>query len=157
MKFQKNTKGLSTIVATLLIILLVLVAVGIIWGVVRNLIQGGVEQAEIDAKCLEIDIIATKAECVSTADGGNTGLCNVTVSRSSGDEDIGGVKLVLSSDEGESNYIHTEEGNMPALAVKTITNIDSGIINSSKVGVIAYFLDTSGNEQLCKVSNPFNF
>ncbi len=157
MKFKKNTKGLSTIVATLLIILLVLVAVGIIWGVVRNLIQSGVTQAEIDAKCLEVDVSATRVVCASSADGGNTGLCNATVNRAGGDDDIGGLKLVFSNEAGESNYIHTEEGNMAALVTKTVSNIDSGIINASKVGVIVYFLDDSGNEQLCNIKNQFSF
>lgn len=38
-KKKKDSKGLSTIVATLLIILLTLVAVGVIWIVVRNVME----------------------------------------------------------------------------------------------------------------------
>ena len=40
---KNNKKGLSTIVATLLIILLTLVAVGIIWIVIRNVVQTGTD------------------------------------------------------------------------------------------------------------------
>ena len=40
-------KGLSTIVITLIIILISLVAVGIIWVVVRNVIQTGTEQVAL--------------------------------------------------------------------------------------------------------------
>ena len=44
LKKRFNSRGLSTIIATLLILLLVLIAVGIIWIIVKNVIQGGAEQ-----------------------------------------------------------------------------------------------------------------
>lgn len=154
----KNNKGLSTIVATLIIILLVLVAVGIIWVVVRNVIQGGVKQIDINSKCLNIEISPTKANCaVNASDGGNTGVCNVTVTRSTGSDEIGGVKLVFTNDGGESNWIETVSGNIGALATKTVANINTGISNVSKVEVLVYFVDDSGNEQLCSSSSPLEF
>ena len=60
---MKNKRGLSAIVATLLIILLTLVAVGIIWFAVRNIVQGGADQIEASAKCTAVDISATDASC----------------------------------------------------------------------------------------------
>ena len=36
-----NKKGLSTVVTTLIIILLVLVAIGIVWVVIRGVIESG--------------------------------------------------------------------------------------------------------------------
>jgi len=56
MKFQNHKKGLSTIVATLVIILLVLVAVGIVWVVVRNVIERGTNQVDINAKCIGAEV-----------------------------------------------------------------------------------------------------
>ena len=46
MNLRRGKRGLSTIVATLIIILLVLVATGIIWVVVRNDIKGNAEQID---------------------------------------------------------------------------------------------------------------
>ena len=156
-KFQKRKKGLSTIVATLIIILLVLVAIGIIWVVIRNVIQSGTDKIDIDTKCISIEVKATKVECTPGVGGGNTGLCDVTVSRSVGNEEIGGIKLVFTNEDGESNYIHEVPGNMAALETKTIQGIDSGLINTNKIEVIVYFLDGSGNTQLCAAKNPFEF
>jgi len=156
---MKNNKGLSTIVATLITILLVLVAVGIIWVVVRNVIEGGATQINSGAKCLDIDLKATKVLCSlnSPNDGGNSGLCNATISRNAGGEEIGGVKLIFYNEAGETNYIHTEEGNVAPLETKTINLISTGIVNASKLEVVAYFLDDSGNSQLCATTSSLKF
>ena len=55
-KWRLNNRGLSTIVATLLILLLVMVAVGIIWVVVRNVIQSGTEQISLGKYTLDLQI-----------------------------------------------------------------------------------------------------
>jgi len=154
---MKNNKGLSTIVATLITILLVLVAVGIIWVVVRNVIQTGTQQIGSGAKCLDVDIRATKVICTSVNGTGNNGECNATISRSSGGEPIGGVKLIFYNDLGETNYIHTVSGNVLPLETRTISLITTGIVNASKVETVAYFLDDSGNEMLCDAKNSLDF
>jgi len=46
---------------------------------------------------------------------------------------------------------------MAPLETKKISGIDTGLTNPSKVSSIVYFIDNSGNEQLCAVSNPFQF
>jgi len=57
---KSNKKGLSTIVATLLIILLTLVAVGIIWVVIRGVVRDSTDQVDIDSKCLAASVEATR-------------------------------------------------------------------------------------------------
>jgi len=49
-------RGLSAVVTTLLIILLVFVAVGIVWVVVRNVIEGGLEDVNLGAFTTSFDI-----------------------------------------------------------------------------------------------------
>src|SRR5512137_2593316 len=95
---KNNKKGLSTIVATLLIILLTLVAVGIIWIVVRNVVQGGADQVDIDSKCLSASVEATKVTNVSTA-------YQVTITRNGGEDALGGVKLVFTDASGAANEV----------------------------------------------------
>lgn len=153
MKFQNHKKGLSTIVATLVIILLVLVAVGIVWVVVRNVIERGTNQVDINAKCIGAEVKVTNVTC----SGASGGVCDAVVTRSSGDGEIGGIKLSFTNDAEDSNYIHDEPGNMAPLETKKISGIDTGLTNPSKVSSIVYFIDNSGNEQLCAVSNPFQF
>ena len=84
-----NKKGLSAIVATLMIILLVLIAVGIIWVVVRNVVESGTQNIDIGAKCLEVDVRATAVSPTN----------QVTLERGAGginiDEANGGVVIVF--------------------------------------------------------------
>ena len=162
---NNNKKGLSTIVATLLIILLTLVAVGIIWVVVRNVVQGGSEQVDIDAKCLQANVVATNV--VAIDDAGVTESFDVTLSRQGGGDEIGGVRLVFMNDSESSSSVANIVENIAPLRTITRTAIartadevtaGTGLANASKVSVVVYFLDTSGNEQLCSSnSNPFEF
>jgi len=55
-KFSRNKKGLSEIVANLLIILLVLVSVGVVWVVVRSVISGGAGDIELGQFTFDVSI-----------------------------------------------------------------------------------------------------
>jgi len=55
---MQNTKGLSEIVATLIIILLTLVAVGIIWVVIRVVVKIGAGQISVSAIFININLIS---------------------------------------------------------------------------------------------------
>ncbi len=157
---MNNKKGLSAIVATLLIILLTLVAVGIIWIVIRNVVQSGTEQINIDAMC-----VSASVEVISvTNSGGN--LYDVVVTRKSGDDPIGGVKLVFTGDPGSNSSVVTAKvGNGEALGTnfgvlssKTINGIDlSDVTNPNKVTASVYFLDASGKEQICNTASMYTF
>jgi hypothetical protein len=148
-----NKKGLSTIVATLLIILLTLVAVGIIWVVIRNVVQGGTDKVDVDTKCIQSNVVATNVQNNSGADS-----LDVTLSRQGGTDEIGGVKLVFMNDSETTSYVANVPGNIAPLSTVTKNvSISSDLVNISKVNVVVYFLDDSGKEQLCSNSNPFEF
>lgn len=144
-------KGMSDIVVAMIMIVLVLVAVGIIWTTLRNTIESGAEQIDFSTKCLDVDIRATNLEC----GGVNNDICNVTLSRSAGGDDVAGVKLALTNSQEESNYIHDASGNIEPLETITETNINTGISDVSIVDVSAYFEDSLGNEQICSTKNRF--
>jgi len=147
----KNKKGLSAIVITVILVALVLVAVAIVWAVVRDLIGGGVEDIELSAKCLNIDIEATAVDCTIPAS------CSITLTRTGTNSDeIAGVKLVFGNDTVVSSVI-TEEGNIEALAGKTITGLSSEIANPNEVGVTVYFENSLGEEDICQKTITTNF
>ena len=148
---MSNKRGLSTIVITLILILLALVAVGIVWVVVNNIIKGGTEGIDINAKCLNVNVEATAVKCA----GSN---CNVTLMRTgTGNEAIGGVKLIFkNSTAGNSSAVIDEAGNIEVLAGKSINDIAAGLV-PDKIEVTAYFEDSSGNEQLCGQTTSFEF
>lgn len=143
----KDAKGLSNVIVTLILIVLVLVAVGIIWAAIQGNIESGTEQIGVSAKCLEVDVQATKLVC----GGANNGVCNVTVTRSAGGDALAGIKLSLTNAAGETNFVHDVPGNIVPLETKTETSINTGITDVSVAEVAPYFLDASGQEQLCSL------
>lgn len=146
---MKGKQGLDAVVTTLIIILLVLVAVGIIWVVVRNVVQQGAEQVDITSKCISVDLSAVSVN--ETA----AGVYDVTLKRNAGGEAIGGVKISLFNATENSGVI--EFGAAPN-ELETVTQAVNGTVtDANKLEYTAYFLDSSGNEQLCSQTGTFNF
>jgi len=149
---MKNKRGLSAIVATLIIILLVLVAVGIIWVVVRNVIQEGAEQVEISTKCIAIDLRAVSVAPVA----GSPESYFVTLKRFAGGEAIGGVKIALFNETANSGVLDGLFLVLPQLETETET-VAAAITNASRLEYTVYFIDASGNERLCPQTNSYSF
>ena len=145
-----SKKGLSTVVTTLIIILLVLVAIGIVWVVIRGIVESGTEQIDIHVRCIETDVKASAVDCSNPAQ------CDVTLTRKGQGYEMGGVKLVFSNANGETSGVLEEAGDIIALDTVTLT-IDSGITNPNKVEVTVYFEDVQGEQRLCTQTNPYSF
>jgi hypothetical protein len=84
-------KGLSTVIVTLILILVSLVAVGIIWVVVRNVIQTGTEgvglsQFSLSAKILDVSI------------DNSSNNVSLTLKRNAGKGELIGISFIFSSD-----------------------------------------------------------
>ena len=146
---MRNNKGLSTVVTTLIIILLVLVAVGIIWGVVNNLLTKSKGTIESSTKCLDLEVRATKVLELST---NITGEYNVTLQRSaSGDDETIYAKIVLYNANGNTPVIDFNQG-LGLLQTSTVTidgNTTGNFASADKIEVTPYYLDESGNAKLC--------
>ena len=142
-----NKKGLSTVVTTLIIILFVLVAIGIIWVVIRGVIETGSEQIDIGTACPLIDlrVIGNK-----TCDGTS---CVVTLERRAGGKDFEGVRLVVSNNV--TSAVTDIDGNIDQLVTMDKTATPS-VANPGKVIIAAYFRDTQNNIQLCPNSQEYN-
>ena len=149
---MENRKGLSAVVTTLIIILLVLVAVGIIWVVVRNLVESGAEQIEVNTKCIAVDVRAVSVLPVSGEDGNYT----VSLNRQAGGGDIGGVKINVFNDTDSSGVIDFNNS-IEALNTETERIDANGVTGANKIQFTVFFLDASGNEQLCTTTKEFTF
>lgn len=141
-------RGLSAIVTTLMFILLAFVAVGIIWGIVINIVERGAEQVDISSKCLEINLEVTQTDCVLGVDGDD---CSITIKRNAGGDAIAGVKLILTNASGEFNYVHDEPGNINPLDLVTIPITETGIANVNLVDPVPYLKDEFGNSKDCTI------
>ena len=158
---RNDRRGLSEIVATLIIILLVIIAIGIIWTVVRNLLQSGADQIEISTKCNNIDISA-----VSVSPTVRLGNYTVRFSRGSDAESpVDGIKITFYNNETNSPSVVDFGSTLSALQDKTqevnSTLADqigtSGVTftstetmyNATKITYTPYFLSSTGETQLC--------
>jgi hypothetical protein len=139
---MKSKRGLSTIVTTLIIMLLIMVAVGIVWFVVNNLIQESTGQVSTKTKCIGVSVTPIKVVSYSG------GVYQVTLSRNAADEEIGGVRLVFTSDEAEDNYIENVGGDI-ALLGKKIVNVSVEGLTPTKVEAFVYFANEGGEPQIC--------
>ncbi len=141
-----NKRGLSTIIVALLLIVLSLAAVGIVWVVVQNLIEGGAGDVDLSSKCLKVDVALTKTDCNSGTNGDD---CEITVMRKDNGENIDGIKLILANETATTNYIYDAAGNIASLEAKTFSVAETGISGINNVDIVPYFKDEVGNEQLC--------
>jgi len=146
-----NKKGLSAVVTTLIIMLLVLVAVGIVWVVIRSVIEGGGGQVEAKAKCIGVDLqIVSAADCNSGATS-----CNVTVERNPGGGDIAGVKLIVT--DGVTSL--TVDGSaMDELGTVTISATGDALAGDAITAKVAALVDDGvGGTVVCDVVDEYTY
>src|SRR3989344_5227029 len=131
-------RGLSGIVTTLIIILLVLVAVGVIWVVVKNLVQKGSEQVELGQFALDLQIKSAQVE-----DGNVT---VVVVKRNPGEGEFVGMNFVFS--DGQNSETIRQNISLQELEEKsftfTLTKINTS--NLKTVSVAPIYQLSSGKE-----------
>jgi hypothetical protein len=148
---MNNKRGLSTIVTTLIIVALSLVAVGIVWVVVNNIVTKQTANIDYKAKCLDLEVRATSANCTIV---GTNYACDVTLKRTLGEEAIGGVRLVFTDGTNSLKQYDTAEN---LVTSKAYTAIDTAqIVKPTVVTAAVYFKDTENVKQVCAGSTTFN-
>ncbi|HLC78531.1 MAG TPA: hypothetical protein VJH92_05385 [Candidatus Nanoarchaeia archaeon] len=148
----KDKRGLSTVVTTLIIILLVLVAIGIIWVVIRGVIEGGTQTADYAVKCLAVDVRTTALSCNTSS------FCNVTLMRNAGGEPIAGVKMIFynTTTSTSSTAVVDSPDDIAALTTVMRPISQTNLANTAnKVDVTPYFTDSAGNDQICSQKHTF--
>jgi hypothetical protein len=145
-----NKKGLSTIVATLLIILLTLVAVGVIWIVVRNVIQSGSEQISLGKFTLNLEIKNVEIDAI-----GNS--INVRITRNAGEGDISGLDFIV--EDGENTEVVKVNSSLQELETRTfqLPLVSTNASGLKKVSVAPIFKLSSGKEVVGDVKDEYTF
>ncbi len=142
---MNNKKGLSAIVATLIIILLAIVAVGIVWTIIQNTISQTGESIELNQKCLAVDLHAKISKGSEDY--------SVTISRKDPGETIKGYKLIFESEDKSSSKSISQE--LSSLEKKTIKVSLEEDFEPTQVKVVPYFFDKSSEEYLCTPGKTF--
>jgi hypothetical protein len=156
---MKNKKGLSTIVTTLIIILLVLVAIGIIWSVVKGLLDDSKDDISNSQKCLDIEFEISRLEVSNITENHF-----ITIRRSpTGMEDNVGVKVLVYSESDNSELMIFGGEDNPEYfglgAVKTYS-MDLSELDGTRiirVDMIPYFIDEAGSEVVCQTTTSKNY
>ena len=139
-----NKRGLSAVVTNMIIIFLVVVAIGLVWTLVRGLLDKSTNEFGSELDCVDIKINAINVGC------SDEGICSLTLKRNAGGGEIAGVKLIFEGSQGEDNFVWEVPGNIENLGTKSVANIATGIDKVSEVSVAVYIYDNSGKTQLCK-------
>lgn len=132
-----NKRGMSEVVTTLIIILLVIVSIGIVWVVVKNILDKGKDEITLTGLTLDLEI--TKAVVEDE-------ILSVTVKRNPGEGDLIGINFVIS--DGDNSVVVTRDTTLSELGVQTFTftlsTLAVGEITSISIAPI--FETSSGKE-----------
>lgn len=137
-------RGVSAVVATILIILLVIVGVSILWAAVRPTLEKTTEQ--ISADCITLDLEIT---------GCNTAEETVTVKRNIGEGDLGGIKLIVDDVPCDTNPITLDvlETNSTQQCIRDGSPV--GLIGGEEGSAIELAAVLTGGQLCAPLRNPF--
>ena len=145
-----NQKGVSAVIATIIILAITLVGIGIIMYVIIPMFNENAEDVEFSNNCLQVSIEIVKAEQNSDETE-----VEVTLKRATGlgDESFDGVKINALNNDGE--IIGTEEfsGNIGISEGNKIITVSLTGENPESVEAFVYFLKESGEEYICSQSD----
>ncbi|MBI4116225.1 hypothetical protein HY449_00600 [Candidatus Pacearchaeota archaeon] len=142
--FQKNNRGISAIIVTLLMIVLSLVAVGVVWVVISNVLSSGTEQVSSGVGQLLVNL---KLENVKIQANGDV---QATVKRSSGQGELSAINFIV-SDGTNSQVIKKDASGLKELGTQTftITPADLTTVGFVKdVSIAPLTKDSSGKETI---------
>ena len=118
-----NKKGISAVVANVLIVLLVVAAVAIIWAVVRPTIEQAGEG--IEAGCFTIQVNPESCNATANADTGGQG--TLSIYRRAGMGEITAFKILVEDEDSNIAVFDGTDG-------RDIAELETRTINASNYG-----------------------
>ena len=143
-----SKKGLSDVVTTLIIILLALVAIGVVWVVVSNLIEGGSEDIGLEKFSVDVNFL-------SASINGND--ITFTVKRASGQGNPSGLKFIVSDGLNSEDFTLAES--LTELQEKTfvVTLVTLNAANVKTASVAPVYTSSGGEEIVGEATDTYNF
>ncbi|MDD5700053.1 MAG: hypothetical protein PHH00_02565 [Candidatus Nanoarchaeia archaeon] len=147
-KRGKNKKGISNIIATLLLVLLTIVILGILWVIVRNITSSAGEGISLGGLTLNLKIQDA---------GVGHGNISVLVQRQSGAGDLVGINFVAY--DGEIYEVIERNATLDVYEGKNfILVVDEINLSAIKtVSVAPVYLSGSGAEQIGRITDTYTF
>ncbi len=144
-----NKRGISNVIATLLLVLLVIVLIGIVWVVIQNLVSSSSQGISLGGLTLNLKI-------TQAAKGANT--ISVTVQRQPGAGNLVGVNFVFS--DGLTYEAIKQNANLSIYEGRTFTLSPQQVsINSAKTVSVApiYNSENGGAQQIGGITDTYTF
>lgn len=143
-----NKRGISTIIATLLLILLTIVLIGVLWVVIRNVTSSA--SSGINLGGLTLDLKIQAANVIKNN-------LSVVVQRQAGAGDLTGVNFILYDGQTYENIKQnvTLEVYQGKRFVITVNQINISAIKT--VSVAPLYLSNSGAEQVGRITDTYTF
>ena len=141
-----NKKGLSDIIATVLIVLLALAAIAIVWAFVRPTIEGSGQQINVAQSCFN-------AEAKVTGCGATINKVNVQLIKGTIGGDVGEVKSIIVVVKDSSGVTHTGTGNpVDLFSSISITPTGYTILDTDTAQAAVQVADGQGGTYTCDLS-----
>ncbi|MCK5043839.1 hypothetical protein KAR52_02455 [Candidatus Pacearchaeota archaeon] len=145
-EFTRNKRGLSLIVSILMVVLLVFVAIGIVWFVVRNVLEEG--SGGISLRGFSVDLEINNA----FVEEGNI---HVNVERNPGKGNLVGIKFIFYDEtESEGIEINTSLSELEKKSFDfTLVILDTSEVN--KVAIAPIYESNSGERVLGDIMDTY--
>jgi len=140
-------RGISTVVASILLILLAVVAVVIIWFLLKGFITksaGGIETS-----CITLDLEIEKAEI-----NADSNILYVQVKRGSGEGNLSGIRFKITN--SSESMIRDRNTSMNELETKSFSFNDTGNVSVISKVEIAGVISFNNQEKICRIISSKN-
>lgn len=144
-----SKKGMSTIIATIMMILFVLMATGVVWVVIQNILSEETEEISSGLDRIALAIVG------SSVDLSESGKVSLIINRDIGKGDLIKIKIILYNEEGESYAEDTNATTLSELGSKKFTIGDGSLANINKISVAPIVKSGSGKETLKGIVNTY--
>ena len=153
MKFKmKNKKGLSTIIATIMMILFVLIASGVVWVTIQNILSEETEDMSSGLDRITLSIVGSSVKMDDPEDSTNISLI---INRDIGEGKLTKVKIIIYNDAGESYSEDINASTLSELGSRKFSISKGGLTEINKISVAPIIESASGKETLKGIVNTY--
>lgn len=145
---MNNNKGISTIIATILMILLVLVAAGVLWAIIQNLLSDQTEEINSGLDRITLYIVKDSVEL-------NENNVTLIINRDIGPGKLSKIKILLYTSDGETYAEDVDASTLTELGSRKFTIDNGGLTNINKISIAPITESESGKGILKSIVNTY--
>ncbi len=142
-----DKKGVSTIIATIMMILFVLIAAGVIWAIIQNLLTEQTEDISSGLERITLSIIEDSVNITNTQ-------LSLVIARDIGEGNLAKIKIILYNEDGESYSEDVDANTLTELGNQKFTISKGGFVTIKKIS-IAPISGSSGKEKIGRIVDTY--